>query len=41
MFISEMEEKDDSHLKCPEDTASICSNSVCLYILMLFFLIII
>ncbi len=23
-----MEEKADSHLKCPEDTASICSNSV-------------
>ncbi|CAF0935974.1 unnamed protein product [Adineta steineri] len=23
----EMEEKDDSHLKCPEDSASICSNS--------------
>ncbi|CAF4310841.1 unnamed protein product, partial [Adineta steineri] len=22
-----MEEKDDSHLKCPEDSASICSNS--------------
>jgi hypothetical protein len=26
-----MEEKDDSHLKCPEDTASISSNSVCLF----------
>jgi len=28
MFIVELEEKDEVHLKCPEDTASISSNSV-------------
>ncbi len=29
MFIIELEEKDEAHLKCPEDTTSIGSNSVC------------
>jgi hypothetical protein len=29
MFIVELEEKDEVHLKCPEDTTSIGSNSVC------------
>jgi hypothetical protein len=28
VFIIELEEKDDAHLKCPEDTTSIGSNSV-------------
>lgn len=29
MLIVELEEKDEAHLKCPEDTTSIGSNSVC------------
>jgi hypothetical protein len=29
MLIVELEEKDEAHLKCPEDTTSISSNSVC------------
>jgi hypothetical protein len=30
VFLTELEEKDDdAHLKCPEDTTSIGSNSVC------------
>lgn len=32
LFTLEMEEKDNSHLKCPEDTASICSTTVCLFL---------
>lgn len=27
-WILELEEKDESHLRCPEDTTSICSTSV-------------